>query len=97
MLIVACPLAQPDQVGRESSIAFEELATHEHLQPMTLLILLHQLILSSGAFFPPIAFECLPLPPACCVPDRGHCDVEEAEAELCCGHDVAFPITALVC
>jgi hypothetical protein len=86
----------------------EGLATHEHLQPMTLLILLHPwscqgarsshrlippylLILSSGAFLPPVAFDCLALPPACCVPDQGHCDVEEAEAELCCGHNVAVP------
>ena len=52
---------------------------------------LHQLILFSGAFFPPVAFGCLALPPACCVPDQGHCDVEEAEAELCCSHNVALP------
>jgi hypothetical protein len=58
---------------------------------LTLLIPQRQLILSSGAFFPPVAFDCLALPPACCVPDRGHCDVEEAEAELCCGHDDAVP------
>jgi hypothetical protein len=69
-------------------------ATHEHLWLVTLLIPLHQLILSSGAFLPPVAFDCLALPPACCVPDHGHCDVDEAEAELCCGHDVGFPVPA---
>jgi hypothetical protein len=53
------------------------LATHQHL-----LIPLHQLILSSGALFPPVAFDCPALPPACCVPDHGHSDIEEAEAEL---------------
>jgi hypothetical protein len=62
-----------------------------------LLIPLHQLILCSGAFFPPVAFDCLGLPPACGVAEYGHCDVKEAEAELCCGHDVAFPIAARVC
>jgi hypothetical protein len=31
-----------------------------------LLIPLHQLILCSGAFFPPVAFDCLGLPPASC-------------------------------
>jgi hypothetical protein len=70
---------------------------------LTVLIPLHQLIvcsdfiLSSDAFFPPVAFDCLGLPPACCVAEYGYCDVEEAEAELCCGHDVAFPIAARVC
>jgi hypothetical protein len=62
------------------------LAMHEHLRLVTLLIPL---------LFPPIAFDCLALPPACCVADHRHCDVEEAEAELCCGHDVPFPAAAL--
>jgi hypothetical protein len=72
------------------------LATYRHHRLLTLLtplhqLMLHQLILSSGAFFPPVAFDCLSLPPARCVADHAHCDVEEAEAELCCGHDVALP------
>ena len=64
------------------------LARHEYLRLLTLSISLHQLILCSGAFFLSVAFDRLALPPACRVEDYGHCDVEEAEAELCCGHDV---------
>jgi hypothetical protein len=79
------------------------LARHEHHRLFTLSILLRQLILcsdfilSSDAFFPPVAFDCLALPRACCVEDHRHREVKEAEAELCCRHDVAFPIAALVC
>jgi hypothetical protein len=73
-------------------------ATHEHLRLLTLLTPSHQLILCSGTLLPPVAFHRLALPPACCVADHGHSDdAEEAEAELCCGHDVPFPIAALVC
>src|SRR5688572_24773959 len=69
-----------------------------HHRPMALLTPLHQLILSSGlilcrgAFFPPVAFDCLALPPACCVEEHRHRDVKDGEAELCCRHDVAFPL-----
>ena len=70
-------------------------STHEHPRFLTLLIALHQLILCSGAFLPPVAFDCLALPPACCVEDHCHRDVKEGEAELCCRHDVPFPIAAL--
>ena len=73
------------------------MATHERSRLVTPLIPLHQLSLCSGAFFPSIAFDRLGLPPACCVADHGHCDVEEAEAELCCGHVIAFRTAALVC
>jgi hypothetical protein len=44
------------------------------------LIPLHQLILCSGAFFLSVAFDRLGLPPACCVANHGHFDVEDAEA-----------------
>jgi len=73
------------------------MATHERSRLVTPLIPRHQLILCSSAFFLSIAFDRLGLPPACCVADHGHCDVEEAEAELCCGHVVAFHTAALVC
>ena len=90
------------QGGRENQLPRSNgLATHEHHRLSTLSIPLHQLILcsdfilSSDAFFPPVAFDCLALPPACCIADDGYCDVEEAEAELCCRHDVAFHTAAI--
>jgi hypothetical protein len=73
------------------------MATQEHSRLLTPLIPLHQLILCSGAFFLSVAFDHFGLPPACRVADYSHCDVKEAEAELCCGHDVAFRNAALVC
>ena len=87
----------PSPKAKELTTALGGLATQEHLRLLTLLVPLHQLILCSGAFLPPVAFDCLDLPPACCVAEYGHCDVKEAEAELCCGHDVASPIAARVC
>ena len=72
------------------------MATHEHSRLLTPLIPLQQLILCSGAFFLSVTFDRLGLPPACCVEDYGHCDAEETEAELCCGHDVAFRTAVLV-
>jgi hypothetical protein len=73
------------------------LATYGHHRPMTLLTPLRQLILCSGlilcrgTFLPPVAFDCLALPPACCVEEHSHRDVKDGEAELCCRHGVAFP------
>jgi hypothetical protein len=81
--------------AKELTTALGGLATQEHVRLLALLIPLHQLILRSGAFFPPVAFDCLGLPPARCVANHRDCDIEEAEAELCCGHDLAFPNAAL--
>jgi hypothetical protein len=81
--------------GKDQLLRSNGLATYRHHRLLTLLtplhqLMLHQLILCSAAFFRPVAFDCLALPPACCVEDHGHRDVKEGEAELCCRHDVAF-------
>jgi hypothetical protein len=91
------PMSRRGRVGSDglTRALLDAASTHEHPRFLTLLIALHQLILCSGAFLPPVAFDCLRLPPACCVEDHGHRDVKEAEAELCCRHDVPFPIAAL--
>jgi hypothetical protein len=91
------PPGRSSQLPQHTLLRSKGLATHEQLRLSSVLILLHQSILRSGAFFPPLAFKCLSLPPARCVADHRHCDVEEAEAELCGGHDVSFPTAALVC
>jgi hypothetical protein len=72
------------------------LARYGHRRLLTRLtplhqLMLHQLILCSAAFFPPIAFDCLALPPTCCIEEHSHRDVKDGEAELCSRHDVAFP------
>jgi hypothetical protein len=90
-------MAEKNQLPRSNRLA--RYGHHRLLTRLTPLhqLMLHQLILCS-AFFPPVAFHRLALPPACCVADHGHSDdAEEAEAELCCGHDAPFPIAALVC
>jgi hypothetical protein len=86
--IVECRIA--DQGGRNQLLRSNGLATHGHHRLLTLLTPLPQFILCSAALLPPLAFDCLALPPACYVEDHGHRDVQEAEAELCRCHDAAF-------
>jgi hypothetical protein len=84
-----------DQLPRSNRLA--RYGHHRLLTRLTPLhqLMLHQLILCCGAFFPPIAFDCLALPPTCCIEEHSHRDVKDGEAELCSRHYVAFPIAAL--
>ena len=89
--------------GKDQLPRSNRLARYGHHRLLTRLTPLHQLILcsdfilSSDAFFPPVAFDCLALPPTCCIEEHSHRDVKDGEAELCCGHDVPSPIAALAC
>jgi hypothetical protein len=60
-VIVECRIA--DQGGRNQLLRSNGLATHGHHRLLTLLTPLPQLILCSAALLPPLAFDCLALPP----------------------------------